>query len=114
MGIDTSKAVERLRSESRGRKRARSRSAAGRSEDGDEEMEDATPKKRIHSSKSRCVGGGTRSGAGGEEWDGFVVDTGSCAVKPCVCLTWCLHLLGSATTLAALTFLPSLKHECFV
>ena len=52
MGIDTSRALARARSESRGRKRERSRSRAG-NEDGDDDMEDAEPKKRVHSSKSR-------------------------------------------------------------
>lgn len=55
MGIDTSLAVERARSESRGRKRARSVSAARSDVSGDVDMEDAQPKKRVHSSKSRSA-----------------------------------------------------------
>lgn len=56
MGIDTSAAIARARSESRGRKRERSRSVARKGED--EEMEDGTPKKRVHSSKSRSMSRG--------------------------------------------------------
>jgi hypothetical protein len=60
LGIDTSLAVERARSQSRGRKRERSLSKA-RSDaaggEGDQEMADCTAKKRIHSSKSRWVQG---------------------------------------------------------
>lgn len=55
MGIDTSKAIERVRSESRGRKRERS---ASRAAEGDAEMEDGEPKKRLHSSKSRTMSRG--------------------------------------------------------
>jgi nucleolar GTP-binding protein len=56
MGIDTSRAVERVRAESRGRKRERSKSKA-RAED--EVMEEGEPeKKRIHSSKSRSMSRG--------------------------------------------------------
>ena len=54
MGIDTGAALQRARSESRGRKRDRSESR-GKSAGGDEEMQDGEPKKRVHSSKSRCV-----------------------------------------------------------
>mmetsp|Transcript_20120 Transcript_20120/g.43823 ORF Transcript_20120/g.43823 Transcript_20120/m.43823 type:complete len:675 (+) Transcript_20120:351-2375(+) len=56
MGIDTSKAVERLRSQSRGRKRERSRSRAADGEDA--EMVDGEEKKRMHSSKSRSMSRG--------------------------------------------------------
>lgn len=49
MGIDTTAAVERVRSESRGRKRTRGAEAEG----GDQDMEDAQETKRVHSSKSR-------------------------------------------------------------
>lgn len=58
-GIDTSAAVARVRSESRGRKRTRSASADpseanGAAEGGDVEMGEAgNQKKRVHSSKSR-------------------------------------------------------------
>ena len=45
--------MERARSQSRGRKRERSASKARSDKDGDAEMEDGTPQKRIHSSKSR-------------------------------------------------------------
>ena len=56
MGIDTSKAVERVRAESRGRKRERSKSKAKAE---DEVMEEGGPeKKRIHSSKSRSMSRG--------------------------------------------------------
>ncbi|EFJ51403.1 hypothetical protein VOLCADRAFT_57006 [Volvox carteri f. nagariensis] len=62
LGIDASKAAERARSQSRGRKRERSASKA-RSEDGgggdDVEMgEGKEEKKRVHSSKSRCMSRG--------------------------------------------------------
>ena len=53
MGIDTSLAVERARSQSRGRKRERSASKARSDKEGDADMEDGAPQKRIHSSKSR-------------------------------------------------------------
>lgn len=58
MGIDTSKAVERVRAESRGRKRERSKSKV---RDEDQEMgegEGEPEKKRIHSSKSRSMSRG--------------------------------------------------------
>ncbi|KAJ9522851.1 hypothetical protein QJQ45_023631, partial [Haematococcus lacustris] len=59
MGIDTSQAVARVRSESRGRKRARSAAGGGDAAGGDDvEMSDATPKKRVHSSKSRSMSRG--------------------------------------------------------
>ena len=48
VGIDATAAVQRARSQSRGRKRTRSEAPAQ-----DVEMTDAQPKKRIHSSKSR-------------------------------------------------------------
>lgn len=56
MGIDTSKAVARVRSESRGRKRDRSASRAPA--DGDEAMGDAEETKRVHSSKARTMSRG--------------------------------------------------------
>lgn len=57
MGIDTDAAIERLRSQSRGRKRLRS--ADARAEE-DVQMVDAegTPKQRVHSSKSRTMSRG--------------------------------------------------------
>ncbi len=54
LGIDTSKALERARSQSRGRKRERSASKARSEDGGDVDMEDGAAKKRVHSSKSRC------------------------------------------------------------
>lgn len=55
MGIDTSKAVQRARSESRGRKRDRS---AGRAEDDTDMAEQVEAVKRVHSSKSRSMSRG--------------------------------------------------------
>lgn len=55
MGIDTSKALERVRAQSRGRKRERSASRAP----ADADMgADGEPKKRVHSSKSRSMSRG--------------------------------------------------------
>ena len=73
MGMDTSKAVERARSASRGRKRERSTSQAGDEEMADAEGEDS---KRVHSTKSRCVVGcGVCGGGGLDTW-------------VCVCAGW--------------------------
>ncbi|MEW5300831.1 MAG: hypothetical protein WDW36_003731 [Sanguina aurantia] len=60
MGIDTSKAVERARSESRGRKRERSVSRGKAAPEADAAMADAdaAPAKRVHSSKSRSMSRG--------------------------------------------------------
>lgn len=61
LGIDTATAVERIRerAQSRGRKRERSRSAAAAADgEGDVAMDDATPQKRLHSTKSRSVSRG--------------------------------------------------------
>eukprot|EP00955_Chlamydomonas_euryale_P035768 350230-Chlamydomonas_euryale.AAC.1 len=55
MGIDTSKAVERVRSQSRGRKRERS---ASRAADDAPAGEGGEEKKRVHSSKSRTMSRG--------------------------------------------------------
>lgn len=57
MGYNTDKAVSRARSQSRqGRKRTRSEGPAGMDVDGmaDGDVDMEPPKKRIHSSKSRC------------------------------------------------------------
>lgn len=58
LGIDTSKAIERARSQSRGRKRERSISKARSEDGGDVDMEDGAAKKRVHSSKSRSMSRG--------------------------------------------------------
>ena len=78
--MDTSKAVERARSASRGRKRERSTSQAGDEEMADAEGEDS---KRVHSTKSRCVVGGGVCGGGGWIPGCVYVRGGHAVVNPC-------------------------------